>query len=53
MPGFGLNRNVMCYLDDIYVYLQARSDEAIGRGRPAKKEPKSDAAREEEDACME
>ncbi len=53
MPGFGLNQNVMCYVDDIYVYLKARSDEAVGRGRPKKKEAKSDETREAEDACME
>ena len=53
MPGFGLNRNVMCFIDDLYVYLMARADQAIGRGRPRKKEPKSDDAREAEAACME
>jgi hypothetical protein len=52
MPSFGVNRNVICYLDDIYVYLKARSDDALGRGRPKKKEPKSDATREEENACL-
>lgn len=52
MPAFGLNKNVMCYIDDLYVYLKARADDALGRGRPAKKEAKTDAAREEEDACM-
>lgn len=52
MPHFGDNRNVMCFLDDIYVYLKARGIDAIPRGRPAKKEPKSDAFREAEDACM-
>ncbi|MCQ0093116.1 c-type cytochrome, methanol metabolism-related [Roseovarius sp. M141] len=52
MPAFGENRNVMCYLDDIYVYLKARGTDAVARGRPAKKEAKSDAIREEEDACM-
>lgn len=52
MPAFGLNRNVMCYLDDIYVYLKARGEDAVARGRPAKKQPKPDAAREAEDACM-
>ena len=26
MPAFGTNRNVMCYIDPIYVYLRARSD---------------------------
>ena len=35
MPAFGENKNVMCYLPDIYTYLRARSDGAIGRGRPA------------------
>lgn len=53
MPGFGLNKNVMCFLDDIYVYLKARADGAIGRGRPAKKERKSDMARADEAACLE
>ena len=53
MPAFGLNKNVMCYIDDMYVYLKARADDALGRGRPAKKEAKTGAAREEEDACME
>jgi len=52
MPSFGVNRNVICYLDDIYVYLKARSDDALGRGRPMKKEPKSDATREEENECV-
>ena len=36
MPAFGDNKNVMCYLDDIYVYLRARANNAIPRGRPAK-----------------
>lgn len=52
MPAFGLNLNVMCYLDDIYIYLKARSDGAIPRGRPSKKEAKSDEARADESACM-
>lgn len=52
MPSFGMDPNVMCYLDDIYVYLKARADGALGRGRPHKHEPKSKAAREAEDACM-
>ncbi|MFA3916373.1 c-type cytochrome, methanol metabolism-related [Ruegeria hyattellae] len=52
MPGFGENPNVMCYLDDIYVYLKAHGSEAIPRGRPPKKEAKSDVIREDEDACM-
>ncbi len=52
MPAFGNNANVMCYLDDIYVYLKARGAGAVPRGRPKKKEPKSDAIREAENACL-
>ncbi|WP_089272133.1 c-type cytochrome, methanol metabolism-related [Puniceibacterium sediminis] len=52
MPHFGDNKNVMCYLDDIYVYLKARGMEAIPRGRPAKKAGKSDLIAETENACM-
>ena len=39
MPHFGDDKNVMCYLDAIYVYLRARSDGALGRGRPNLYEP--------------
>ena len=53
MPAFGTNPNVMCYLDDIYTYLRARGTETIPRGRPAKKEAKTDAYSEAETACME
>jgi len=52
MPSFGLNKNVACHIDDLYVYLRARSDDALPRGRPAKKEAKTDAARAAEEACM-
>lgn len=52
MPAFGTNPNVMCYLDDIYIYLRARGQGDLPRGRPAKKEPKSEAFKEAEDACM-
>jgi methanol metabolism-related c-type cytochrome len=34
MPSFGTTEDVMMYLDDIYAYLKARSDGALGRGRP-------------------
>lgn len=51
MPAFGNNRNVMCFIDDIYAYLKARSDGALGRGRP-KKQPKPQEAKERDDACM-
>jgi methanol metabolism-related c-type cytochrome len=52
MPSFGLNKNVMCYADDIFVYLRARANDAIGRGRPAKHEEKPVAATRWEDSCM-
>jgi methanol metabolism-related c-type cytochrome len=52
MPAFGDNKNVVCYLDDIYVYLRARANDAIPRGRPAKHEDKPPAVQKAEDACM-
>ncbi len=52
MPMFGDNKNVMCYLDDIYVYLRAVGSEAIPRGRPAKKAAKTPEFTEAENACM-
>ena len=51
MPAFGENLNVMCFLDDIYAYLKARSDGVLGRGRP-KKEAKPQEAKERDDNCM-
>lgn len=52
MPAFGVNANVMCYLDDIYVYLKARGVDAVPRGRPKKKEKKPDEARQFENDCL-
>jgi methanol metabolism-related c-type cytochrome len=52
MPAFGENVNVMCYLDDIYVYLKARADGAVARGRPAKREDKPEAATKTENTCF-
>ena len=52
MPALGDNRNVMCYIDDIYTYLRARGTDAIPRGRPQKKDRPSETFREAEDACM-
>ena len=34
MPSFATNVNVMCFIDDIYVYLRARANGAIPGGRP-------------------
>jgi methanol metabolism-related c-type cytochrome len=52
MPAEGNNKNVMCFIDAIYVYLRARADDAIGRGRPEKHAPKPPAYSKAEDACM-
>ena len=52
MPAFADNKNVMCYLNDIYVYLRARSTGAVARGRPAKHAPKPPAFAAAEDKCM-
>jgi hypothetical protein len=52
MPAFGLNPNVMCYVDDIYAYLKARSDDAIPRGRPPKRADKPQEAKDHDKACL-
>jgi methanol metabolism-related c-type cytochrome len=52
MPAFAENKNVMCYLNDIYVYLRARSTDAVPRGRPQKHADKPAAYTEAEDKCM-
>jgi methanol metabolism-related c-type cytochrome len=52
MPSFGLDKNVMCYSDDIYVYLRARANDAVARDRPAKHAEKPEAATKWEDSCM-
>jgi methanol metabolism-related c-type cytochrome len=52
MPAFGDNPNVACYMDDLYVYLRARANDAVGRVRPAKHEDKPPAAQQAEDSCM-
>ena len=52
MPALGNNLNVACYLDDIYVYLKARADGVLPRGRPAKRADKPAAAEAHEKACF-
>ena len=39
MKGFADDPNIAPYIDDIYAYLQARADGAIGRGRPLRQAP--------------
>ena len=52
MPAFAENKNVMCYLNDIYVYLRARSQDAIPRGRPPKHDDKPPEFEAAETKCM-
>ena len=52
MPAFGDNPNVACYMDDLYIYLRARANNAVGRARPAKREDKPEAYTQAENSCM-
>lgn len=52
MPAFGDNKNVYCYIDDIYVYLRARAVGDAPRGRPPKKADKPQTAKDHEASCM-
>jgi methanol metabolism-related c-type cytochrome len=51
MPAFATNVNVMCFIDDIYVYLRARANDAIPGGRPPNHEDKPEAAKQAEASC--
>jgi methanol metabolism-related c-type cytochrome len=52
MPALGDNKNVMCYIDDIYIYVKALSDNAISRGRPGSRVDKAAAQGENEKVCL-
>lgn len=52
MPAFGDNKNVYCYIDDLYIYLRARAVGAIPRGRPPKRADKPQTAKDYEASCM-
>ena len=52
MPALGTNDNVMCYIDDLWIYLRARGADAVPRGRPAKKMAKPESFTEHENDCM-
>jgi methanol metabolism-related c-type cytochrome len=51
MPSFGEDKNIMCYLDDIYTYIKARSLDILPPGRPNGREDISDEARKAADDC--
>jgi len=53
MRAMGEDQNVVCYLPDIFVYLKARADGALGQLRPDNHQPKPAAAALNEAACRE
>lgn len=55
MPALGDNKNVMCYIEDIYAYLRARSQDAVGINRPnaRARDPKPEEAKVYEKECFE
>jgi methanol metabolism-related c-type cytochrome len=52
MPSLGDNKNVMCFINQIFVYLRARSDGALDRGRPQKAVARPADFEKEVDECM-
>lgn len=52
MPAFGEDKNIMCYLDDIYSYIKARSTGAMPPGRPSGREDISEQARKAGTECF-
>jgi methanol metabolism-related c-type cytochrome len=52
MPSFGDNKNVQCYINDIYVYIRARSLGIMDRARPSKHEEKPAVYGDQETACL-
>ncbi len=52
MPALGDNKNVMCYMDDMYIYLKALSDEALPRGKPKGRIDKTKEQGKFEDTCL-
>ncbi|MFT3731766.1 MAG: c-type cytochrome, methanol metabolism-related [Hyphomicrobium sp.] len=51
MPSFGEDKNIMCYIDDIYTYIKARSLGVLPPGRPNGREDISPEARKAADDC--
>lgn len=54
MPAFGDNKNVMCFINDLYVYLKARSTGTLPAGQLGgrNRDEKPEQAKAEEKACL-
>lgn len=51
-PAFGTNPLVMCFVDDLFVYLRARAVGALGPGTPAMQQDQPETAREDAAFCL-
>jgi methanol metabolism-related c-type cytochrome len=54
MPAFGDNKNVMCFINDLYAYLKARSSDGLPAGQLGgrNRDEKPESAKAEEKACL-
>jgi len=54
MPSFGDNKNVMCFINDLYVYLKARASDDLPPGQLGGRNhvDKPEAAKADEKACL-
>ena len=54
MPALGDNKNVMCYIDDLYIYLKARASEELPPGRLSadQRDEKPQEAKDNETSCI-
>lgn len=52
MPSFGDNKNVECYINDIYVYIRARALGILNREQPTKHLEKPALYAAQETACL-
>ncbi len=54
MPALGDNKNIMCYIEDIYAYLRGRAQGAINEFRPSARarDPKPEQAKIYEKECF-
>ena len=54
MPAFGNNKNVMCYIDDLYIYLKARASEELPPGTLSanQRDEKPKEAKDYETSCV-
>ena len=54
MPAFGDNKNVMCFINDLYAYLDARAEGGLPAGQLGgrNRDEKPEEAKAEEKACL-